>query len=794
MFAFLRKYQRYFFLVISVVIIISFSFFGTYNSLPTEETRSLTAFTATDGTAITRSELDQMVLFLSTDTEDKTVFGGYWGPNFLNDGVIKKNFLQTGLADVLAKQFSNDISGDLKTRLLNEKRFELYKHPDASFVSTESVWAYTSPGMKANYDLLQHSEDPIDVAAFNARVKLYLGEKKLPSSYLRQYLRYQEKQYSWLSPDPNLDRTDLSLFGYHTLEDWFGPSFVRLAAEFIINSAKTAEMQGYSVPMDEAIADLNRNALISFQQNAQSPNLGVTNSLEYFNEQLRIMGMDQRMAGKLWQNVMLFRRLFQDGGNAIFVDPSLFTGFTKYTNESVAGEIYQLPKELRLTDYKALQKFEFYNSAVAKVDTKQPLALPTTFMSPAEVKKNYPELVQKRYLLSIVGIDKSSLLSKVSLKETWNWEVEDANWSALKKQFPDIGILAGSNREERFKALDGLNPKTRAKVDAFAQAAILETHPEWINKALASGTPKIIEVSLSSKSGSSHFTGLEDATALITLLDQAALKSADNPSVLSSDKLASFSPDQKHFYKIDVLARTANEEILTFAEALRNGTLDTLLDKKLKSYYESIKNANASKFQNEDKSWKSYEVVKETVANLYFAKTIDAIKTDSKNSSLTGELAAPLRLHSYVLNLKDKIQKEPAKASDFIVLETIKPDNSQLSPQKLIADQWKLERQPFQINRRSDDERLNMNELATITEWSDLKSAPNGGIYFIRKNNMDAVEINPVNLEKVKYARTNLSNDLQKILGNRLASKWKAQKAISLEYLKVNTEIAEAEY
>jgi hypothetical protein len=580
---------------------------------------------------------------------------------------------------------------------------------------------------------------------------------------------------------------DLSLFGYHTLDDWFGPSFIRLAAEFIINSAKTAERQGYSVPMDEAMADLNRNSLLSFQQNVNSPNLGVTNSQEYFNEQLRLMGMDQRMATKVWQNVMLFRRLFQDGGNAIFVDPSTFTAFKNYANESVSGEMYQLPKELRLADYRSLQHLEFYNSAVAMVDPKQPLSLPTSFLTAAEVKKNFPELVQKRYLLKIVSLDKNSLISKVGLKETWNWEVTDANWAILKKEFPELGVLNGSNRDERFAAIDSLNPKIRSKVDAFAQKAIVETHPEWISSVLENGTPKTVEVSLSSKKGSAQFAGLEDATALIALLDQA-------DDAKSSSKLAAYTADQRHFYKIEVLEKAPNEEVITFAEANRSGTLEALLDKKLKAHYESVKTANASKFQNEDKSWKSYAQAKEAVADLYFAKVIDAIKAENKGTKISsGDLAAPLRLKAYVQSLKEKIQKDPAKASDYLVTQTEKTSENQLSPQKSITDQWKLEMQPFQANRSSNDEKLNMAELATISEWSDLKTAPNGGIYFIRKKELSNPDNSAASLERIKFARHQLSNDLQTVLGNRLAEKWKAQKAISLEYLQANPEIAQIE-
>ena len=46
---------------------------------------------------------------------------------------------------------------------------------------------------------------------------------------------------SWVSPDPSLERTDLFLFGYHFIEDWFGPRFIRLVSEFIINAARAAE-------------------------------------------------------------------------------------------------------------------------------------------------------------------------------------------------------------------------------------------------------------------------------------------------------------------------------------------------------------------------------------------------------------------------------------------------------------------------------------------------------------------------------------------------------------------------
>src|ERR1700733_10225613 len=88
---FFRRYQRYFFLVITVVIIISFSFFGTYSTLGSNTWREQIAFKAINGCEVTRSDVDEMALFLATDNEDKLLYGGAWGPNFLNDGVIRKD-------------------------------------------------------------------------------------------------------------------------------------------------------------------------------------------------------------------------------------------------------------------------------------------------------------------------------------------------------------------------------------------------------------------------------------------------------------------------------------------------------------------------------------------------------------------------------------------------------------------------------------------------------------------------------------------------------------------------------
>lgn len=790
MLGFFRKYQRYFFLVITVVIVISFSFFGTYNALPNEEFRAQPAFRAVDGTLISRTELNEMIAFLATDMDDKLLFGGMWGPNFLNDGVIKKDFLQTGIAEILAMQYATEIAPDFEKRMALEKRYSLYTHPEANFISTSTAWSYFAPSMLSNYEALQKANATLDPAAFSARVKLYLGEKSFSPQMLKQVLRYQERQYSWVKPDDRLDQIDLSLFNYHTVEDWFGPRFIGIVAEFVINSAKVAEERGYRVTKAEVLADLTRNSDQSFQQNIRSPHLAVTSSQEYFSEQLRRMGMDQNRVIKIWQNVLLARRLFQDAGNSIFVSPIMFSDFVDYAKESINGELYQLPKELKLGDYRALQKFQVYLDKVA-LQTKQEKAgplLPTTFKKVSDVAKSTPELVQKRYLLEVAQVDKNSLLPKISIKETWNWEIAEANWGKLKKEFPELGLKKGDTQQERFAALEGLSDKVRAKVDAYARTELLATHLEWIDKALDGETGNQVSIGLPLKGPAGDpFTGITDASALIVLLDKASVEGSERTKEqeAADKKLAQFSSDNRHFYKIKVIERTPNEEVLTFAEANRKGILDKLVDSILQAHYLKIRDAQPEKFQKADKSWKELADVKDLVADSYFSDTLKAVQEQNGESDkLTGSLAAPKRLLPYVKKIKDQLEADPKDAALYV--------KGELSDKGPLADQWKLEKKPFKIDRSSQSEQINIVEAFKLPAhgWSDVTQTPNGALSFYQKLGTAKGGNETVQNSKLKQAQSLLDEEVQRVLAAQLIADFKAKQAISLDYLDQGTEMS----
>ncbi len=790
MLGFFRKYQRYFFLVITVVIVISFSFFGTYNALPNEEFRVQPAFRAVDGTQISRTELNEMIAFLATDMEDKLLFGGMWGPNFLNDGVIKKDFLQTGVGEALAMEYATEIAPDYEKKLATEKRYSLYTHPEANFVSTETTWSYFAPTMLSNYQVLQKANASLEPDAFAARVKLYLGQKSFSPQMLKQVLRYQERQYSWLKPDDRLDQTDLSLFNYHTVEDWFGPRFIGIVAQFVINSAKVAEQRGYRVTKAEVLADLTRNADLSYQQNIRSPHLAVTSGQEYFSEQLRRMGMDQNRVIKIWQNVLLSRRLFQDAGNSVLVSPIMFSSFVDYAKESIEGDLYQLPKELKLGDYRSLQKLQVYLDKVAQQNPQEKagLILPKTFKQVSDVIKETPEIVQKRYLLEVAQITKESLLPKISIKETWNWEVADANWEKLQKHFPELGLKKAETQQERFAALESLSDKIRNKVDSYARTELLESHGEWIDKALGSEAAKQVCVGLPLKGvAGDPFLGVEDVSVLIALLDKTSLGNSEplKEQEDANKKLAQFSSDGLHYYRIKVIERVPIEEILTFAEANRKGILDKLVESSLKAHYMKIRAAQPEKFQKADKTWKELGDVKDLVADSYFSTTLKSIQEQNgEKEKLTGSQAASKRLVTHVKAIKNHLEADPESMALYVKGEP--------TGNGALADQWKLERKSFKVDRSSQNEQINMVEALELPTngWSDVIQAPNGALSFYQKLEVGKKGHETVMDSKLKQAQSLLAEEIQRVLAEQLIAEYKAKEAINLEYLDQSAEMS----
>ncbi len=764
---FLRTHQKYFFVAITIVIIFSFSFFGTYGTLQGNSIHEQVAFTTATGEEITRGDLEEMAYFIGTDAQDKLLFGAVWGPNFLNDGVIRNDLMAPGLAALLANQYSDALAPDLDLRFAKEVNYKPYSHPQAPYLSSVATWNYFSPEIPAQLNKLQTADKSTSPEAIRAKIELFLNERRFPAYYLSQVLRYQERQNSSLSHDPRLDQTDFSLFGYHTIEDWFGSRFLRLMSEFIINAAAIAEEKGYQVSKDEALADLYRNALLSFKQNEKSPNLGVDNPQEYFDQQLLRMRLDKSKAAKIWQKVLLFRRLFQDIGNSIFIDPFAYRAFNNYSNEALELTLYRLPEALRIPDFHSLQLLETYLNAVAKrsKEERNSLNLPKNYLPVDEIAKKTPELVNKEYEIELSSVSKKDLEARVTLKESLDWELDGNNWTTIKAAFPELGLKKSSTREERLEAIDSMDGQARFRLEQLARSSIVTAHPEWIAEALSKADSHKEEVRIALRGFSPRFKGLDKGETLIQSLDK-------------NDQIDSITFNGENYYRIKVLKRTPGLQVLTFEDATRSGVLDKLSEQALELHYAEIRNANPAEYQKADKSWKSAAEVKNKIAASYYAKLLDAIKERlnmrpdaDKFKALDGERLAVYR---FVALLEDK-QKEIKGGKEI---------DSNLNP---LASQFEVIKTDLKLSRNDANELPEGEKLFLLPSKaiSAVIAPANGDLYFAaikERSSFDAP--NEALREQIKRARTIIGSAAERVyLETNLLPLLKDKGAISFDFM-----------
>ena len=622
MLEFFRKYQRHFFIVVSVVIIISFAFFGTLSTIqgPGEgqkrEDRLLVH--AVDGSPLMLSEVQDLSRFISSDAQDLDRSGRV--PNLCNDGVIRRDLLQSGLGDLLSASYFEGIRGELSTRLDRAKRYTPYVDPQFSFLSAEVVWERFLPEINTSLKALKE-ETEVSQDTFLKLSNLYQAQGEFSSESLRRILFFQQKQLRKGEIDPRLFHEDLSLFGFHSAADWFGPEFIDLAAQFILNAAHLAERKGFAVTLEEAKGDLLANFHAATQlQKGSGP-------LPSFQQHLQSLGFDERKATQVWQKVLLFRRYFQGISQSAFIDRLPYKDFASYAQETALVELYRWPEALRLKNFQELISFQVYLSSISP-PLKNPLELPSECYAIEKIQKENPELIQAYFQGKVTQISLQEAALRASVKEVW--EYETSNWEKLRVQFPFVPLM--NSFEERFSHLEKLPPLQRTEIDGWARLALLQKHPEWIEEAYALAPVREETIRISSKT-----------VSLSSIVNVAAFR-----ELLVKGDIPHYSDDGKSAYRIEELSCAAPEHLLTFAEAKRFGVMTAVKDRFLQANYLALREKSPAKFKTKEGEWKSFSEVKDEVARVKFSELFQALTAEHAGlvTHWTDDLYASYRLLS----------------------------------------------------------------------------------------------------------------------------------------------------
>ena len=686
---FLRKHQKKTLTIVTVMIIASFTFFGTSATLNSRDIPDKKVAVALDGSPIMERELQLMIRFLTMGTHE----------------MLKNDLMSTGLATILAERYFNEIKSDFEERLEKARRFSPYAHPQAPFLSAQQAWNMYGSAIPHHLEEVKNGD--LSPKTFAIYSDLYLDQVAFPPELLSRVLVMQQQHFKWISPDRNLyDPKHIALFGYESFEEWFGPRFTEILGKFLFNAAVIAEKKGYKVSINEARAHLLQTCLQTLRSMPSKAQATFADASEFLRIQLQMTGIDESQAVKIWRKAMLVHRLFNEVGQGIFIDPLSYQQFAAFAEESATVEVYQLPDVLRLSDFRSLLKLQYYLEAVSP-KTKKLADLPRQFLSPEEVEKKVPELVVSRYELDVAKATKEEIGSRLTLKETWDFEVSDAGWEKLSLEYPILSRTQGQTRAERYAALEAVEPSQRLKIDRFARSCLINQHPEWIEEALLKASSKKQQIALRCRGHVAPFDEIEDTAQLRAFLEKAQI---GQPGPF-------FTQDGQTYYRIVVWSKPADKEVMTLQEALENDWLGQLLDDKLQTAYAEVRKKDPESFKLASGAWKPYSDVRDNVGALVYADLLKQISVDE----LALDQYPAQRFAGWMQKARDAIQTS-GKESPFL----------KTTGQPLV-DQWVLVQQTKDI-KRSDSTTLPKAEMFNAAEgkWSKVSILQNGDVAFYR--------------------------------------------------------------
>ena len=560
----LRKYQKSIFAVVTVMVIGSFLFFGTYGAIESGPQREedIVIGKLLDGAKLSSKDVAQLCRFLDSDVHD--AMNGNSGANLISDGFLRNDILKNGLGLLIYDVYKDELCDEITRKISKFKEFKPYVHP-SKFTSFEMMIQQFAPNYYEDYIEFRLSGGERD--GFEALAKLYVDQSIFPAEMMKRMMLYVEYQYAKMAAaDPGLRNADLSLFYAKSSIDWFGQKFLEKVAHFVLNGAAFAAKQGYKVSFDEAKSSLLQIATKHIKE--IEPNKVVTNDElnHFYKRELSKLNIDENDALKIWSKVLVFRKMLDDVGNNVFVDSIFYKQFSEYASQGAKVELFRLPKPLRVKKPEDAMKVQLYLEGVSK--NKGSDLVQIEFSAPKDVQKIRPELVEKRFLVKIASVKKSELATAVGVRKTWDWQLLDQNWKILQSAFPEIAGHGEAGSEARFAKLESLNESVREKIDQFSRTKIVEEEPDLIRSRLGNLTLQQKLLSISLQGESEVLPGINDRKAFLEVLEKG------------DSALSLYTQNGEIFYRIEIVDGSSLWELLSFEEANKRGVLDQILSEK----------------------------------------------------------------------------------------------------------------------------------------------------------------------------------------------------------------------
>ncbi len=553
MLTFFRKYQKIFFVFVTIITVSSFVFFGTYGSFsPTREKEDRELFRDVEGQSVNVQIFEKFSRLIGSESAGRRT-------SFLNDSILARDILAPGLGAVLFTKFQEAFEGELQEKWEKERQYRPYSHPEARFLNAQSIWKAMGSDLAMRLEAYQLFEAHLEATSldrFKAKVDLYLAEVTLPPNLLAYGLRAKEREYQ-LQNDPRLYPHAVALFGYKNAEEWFGKAFIDRSTAFLFNLASYAKAHGYSVSKAEARAELEgrmREFVKASRANGRGYSAQDRDPRALIEEEMQEFGLREEEALEIITLVMLSRKIMADVEAAALADTKALRSLYAHASQAVDIELVEI-KEPELKDYEDFKRFECYLSKVASQISKK-TELAEAVDSIEEIEKRAPELVRRRFVLYTTQVTQRELSDRVPLVEILAWQKEPANQEKIRTEFPGLQDLE--------KDPEKLNQE---KLNQFAAGEIARAHPEWVREALAEKKSSERSFLVGARGEGINLEGVKEVRSLFQLLDKGEI-------------VKCHSDDGENFWRIEVKSKAEEKELLSFKEAVSEGILDGFLAKE----------------------------------------------------------------------------------------------------------------------------------------------------------------------------------------------------------------------
>lgn len=578
----LRRYQKILFVGITLVVILSFSFFGTYSAMiPTGGKRKdPTIATAIDGSKIQESELKTLSYLLNQSSS-------LHPQNILSLDTVEKWFLESGIALLLFSKNAEAYAPEWGKKQAKIHRYIPYsaRHPS---LTAEKLWEVYAPKINQYLSSLKEQFSLSDY------IQLYLAEKHFPPYRLKQMLAYQMLQQGEAFYDPSLGQRDLSLFGYKDLKDWFSPQFLEEVALFLLQGASFAKKEGYTVSNLQAKQEVLSHIQKKYPHEKAE---------KLFYQQLRSWGVDASTFLSLWKKVVLFQQWFEGTAQALFLDQESLSELKQASFQRAYVKRWQLIPELRTKDAYEKAQVQMY---VEQVAAKEDFLVHPTYKSATQVEKTFPELTYHTYKIRWAKVSKEEATLKIPAQKLLDWQLKEPQWKTLCLQFPkDLSLQP--TEEDRFSFLEKLPKEKKALVDKYTREQILQGTKDWAKQALTHKRKKEEVIRISGK-GFLLFPEMKQAFSLVSVLKN-----------LSPGEVSYYQASPEIVYEIELIEKSEEPKLFTLSESLRWHLLQGRIDQKLQEEYPSFQKSHPSLFK-EGKGYKPYEEAKQELARLAFSK------------------------------------------------------------------------------------------------------------------------------------------------------------------------------